>query len=63
MRWAGHALRFGTRSGAYRVWVGKPRKRGHFEDIDIDGRLILKYIFSKLYESVEWIDLVQDSGR
>jgi len=32
MRWAGYVARVGERRGAYRVWVGKPGGRDHFED-------------------------------
>jgi hypothetical protein len=28
------------RKGAYRVWVGKPEKRGHLEDLGIDVRTV-----------------------
>ena len=32
----------GDRRGIYRVSTGKLRKRCHVEDLDIDGRIILK---------------------
>jgi hypothetical protein len=34
----------GTRRGAYRVVVGKPEGKDHFEDPGICGRIILKWI-------------------
>jgi hypothetical protein len=37
----------GERRGAYGVLVGKPRERDHFEDPDLDGRIILGWIFRK----------------
>ena len=47
MRWAGHVARMGERRGAYRILVGKPEERDRLEDPDIDGRIILRYIFRK----------------
>jgi len=35
----GHAARVVERRGAYRVFVGKLRERGHLEDSGIDGRI------------------------
>jgi hypothetical protein len=29
-------------------WWGNPRERGHWRDPDIDGRIILRWIFRKL---------------
>jgi hypothetical protein len=34
----------GGRSDAYRVLVGKPKERYHLEDLDIDGKIALKFI-------------------
>ena len=51
MRWAGHVALMGERRGVYRVLVGKPeenlRKRDHLGDPDVDGRIILRWIFRK----------------
>jgi hypothetical protein len=44
MRWMGHVAQIGDRSVAYRVLVGDLRDRDHLEDLDIDGRIILKWI-------------------
>jgi hypothetical protein len=37
----------GGSSGAYGVLVGNPGERGHFEDLDRSGRMLLKYIFKE----------------
>jgi predicted transcriptional regulator of viral defense system len=45
MRWAGHVARIGR--GVYRVLVGKPDRRDHLEDPDVDERIILRWIYRK----------------
>jgi hypothetical protein len=45
MRWAGHVARIWERRGAYRVLVGKPEGKDHLGDLDVDGRIILRWIF------------------
>ena len=47
IRWAGHVARMGERSNACRVLVGKPGGKSNLEDIDGDGKIILKVIFKK----------------
>ena len=48
MRWAVHVARMGEDRGVQRVLVGKPEVRGHWGDQDVDGRIILRWIFRKL---------------
>jgi hypothetical protein len=31
----------GDRSGAYRVFVGKPEGNNHLQDLGVDGRIML----------------------
>ena len=39
-------MRMGEDRGVHRVLVGKPEiKRGHWGDQDVDGRIILRWIF------------------
>jgi hypothetical protein len=44
-------------------WWGILRGRGHLEDPDVDGRIILKWIFMKWVGGMDWIDLLHDRDR
>jgi hypothetical protein len=46
-RWAGHVARMGEKRDVYRVLVGKPGGKDHWGDQDVDGRIILRWIFRK----------------
>jgi hypothetical protein len=65
MRWAGHVARMGEDRGVHRVIVGKPEgKRPLGRDEDVDGRLILRWIFRKLVGCRGcWMELDQDRDR
>ena len=39
------------------------RERKHFDDLDVDGRIILKGILKKWDRCVNWIDLTEDRDR
>jgi hypothetical protein len=43
--------------------VGRPEGKNYLEDLGIDGRIILKWIFKKWNGSMDWIDLTQDRDR
>jgi hypothetical protein len=46
---------------AYRILV---REGEYLGDPDVDGRIILKWIFKKWYGGrMDWIELAQDRGR
>jgi len=38
----------GDRKVAYKILVDNLRERDHLEDLDVDGRVIFKWIFRKL---------------
>ena len=64
MRWAGHVARMEEGRGVHRVLVGKPEGKNHWGDQDVDGRIILRWIFRK-WEGVcgDWMELAQDRDR
>jgi hypothetical protein len=48
MRWAGHVARMGEDRGVHRVLVRKPEGKRPLGDQDVNGRIILRWIFRKL---------------
>ena len=44
----GHVARMGEDRGVQRVLVGKPEGKRPWGDQDVDGRIILRWIFRKL---------------
>jgi hypothetical protein len=50
MRWAGYVARMGDQKDAYRFWWRDPREGEHLEDVHVDMRIILKFIFKKCDE-------------
>jgi len=52
MRLAGHVARMGEGIGMHRVLVGNLRERDHCGDPDVNGRILLRWIFGK-WEGVE----------
>jgi hypothetical protein len=43
MRWAGHVARMGDGRGVYKVWLGGPKVRDHWEDLGVGGRITLRW--------------------
>jgi len=56
MRWAGHVARIGRRELHTGFWWGNLRERDHWEDVGVDGRIILKFLFKK-WDGGLWIIL------
>jgi hypothetical protein len=48
---------FGDRRDAYRVLVGRTDERDQLEDLGVDGRIILKWIFKK-WDGEAWTGLL-----
>jgi len=53
------------RGEAYRgFWWGNLKERDHLGNPDVDGRIILKWIFRKWdVGGMDWIELAQDRDR
>jgi hypothetical protein len=47
MMWAGHVARMGERRGVYRVLVGGPKGRDHWEDLGVVGRITLRWTLGR----------------
>jgi hypothetical protein len=63
MRWEGYIACMGKNRVVYSVLVGNLRERDHLEDPGVDGRAILRGIFTKW--DMDWIELsgVRDGWR
>ena len=57
--WARHVACMRKMRSAFRVVV----ERDNLEEVSVDGRIILKWIFNKWKGSKDWIDLAQDTDR
>jgi hypothetical protein len=44
-------------------WWESLSEGGQLEDLGVDGRIILKWIFEKRDGGIDWIDLVWDRDR
>jgi hypothetical protein len=53
MGWTGHVARIGARRHAYRVLVESQKERDYYEDLDVVGRIILKWILER-WNGVVW---------
>lgn len=47
-----------------KCWLEKLKKSDHFQDLDIDVRIILEYILGKQWwDGIDWIHLAPDIDR
>jgi hypothetical protein len=54
----------GEMRNAYRILVGKPEEKNHWEDQHVGGWIILGWILERWDGGdVDWIDLAQDRNR
>jgi hypothetical protein len=53
----------GERRGVYRVLVGKREGKNQLEDLSVNGRIILRWIFRKWDGGMDWIELAQSRDR
>jgi hypothetical protein len=67
IRWAGHVARMGEERGVHRVLEGNVRERGHLGDPDVDGKIILRWIFRNLEGAVgtgrSWLRIGTGGGH
>jgi hypothetical protein len=54
---------WGEKRGVYRVLVGKPEGGDQLQDTRLGGSIMLKWIFEKCDESMDWMDVAQDMDR
>ena len=58
---------YGEGRGVHRVLVGKPEEKNHWGDPDVDGRIILRWIFRKWEGFVgtgwSWLRIATGAGQ
>jgi hypothetical protein len=47
VRWTGHVVRMGERRAVYRVLVGRPEGKNHWEDLGVGGRITLSWTLGR----------------
>jgi hypothetical protein len=47
MRWAGHVASMGEGRGVYRVLVERPKVRDHWEELEVGGRITLRWTLGR----------------
>jgi hypothetical protein len=67
IRWVGHVARIRRGIVHTGIWWGNLVERGHFEDLRVDGRISLKWIFKKwdaeVWTGLIWLRIGTDGGR
>jgi hypothetical protein len=56
MRWVEHVARMGRRETHIGYWWETQKERDHWDDQDVNGWTILKWILERL-DGMDWIDL------
>jgi len=54
------------KKGAYRVLVGKPKRKNHLEDPGLDGRILLRWIvgiWNGAWTGLIWLRIETDGGH
>jgi hypothetical protein len=52
-----------AKRNSYMILVGKPEGKRPLEDLDIDGRIIWKWILEEQHGGMAWIPLAQDRDQ
>jgi hypothetical protein len=47
IRWAGHVACMGEGRGVYRVLIGRPEGKSHWEDLGVGGRITLSWTLGR----------------
>jgi hypothetical protein len=47
IRWVEHVAPVGEKRYAYRIWWESQKERDHWEDLDVGGRIILRWILER----------------
>jgi hypothetical protein len=63
IRWAAHVARVERRGIHIGYWWEIQKGKDHWEDQDVGGWTILKWILETGWGGMDWIDLVQDRGQ
>jgi hypothetical protein len=53
MRWTGNVESMGEKRNAYKILLRKPEGSGHYEDLEVSERIILKWMLEK-QDGVVW---------
>jgi hypothetical protein len=60
MSWAVYVGSIGRGDVFSAFWLGGPKARDHWEDLEVGGRIILKWTLGRCVDEVIWIQLAQD---
>jgi hypothetical protein len=67
MRWVGHVARMGRGEPCTGFWWGNLRERDHWRDQDVDGRIILRWIFRRwdvlVWTGLSWLRIETGGGH